>query len=456
MLDHLSQKTRRVLPRLLLLATLVVVALLGAWFLQSTIPRYIVLASGPKGGVYHAYAQRYREILARDGVKVEERLTEGASDNLAQLLAPKSRVDVAFMQGGVATPEQTKDLIMLASLYYEPLWIFYRDPGTLTKVNQLRGKRLAIGIVGSGTRALVLRLLTANGLAAGNGIGQGNTVIVDLGGDDALRALQAGFIDAVFYVGGAGTASVQQALHDPVIKLMSLDRAEADARSFPFLTKLTLPAGMIDLADNIPDKDVAMVGTKAMLVAHEGFSPPLIQLLQNAAVELHGGQGSFEGTDEFPNTARLDFPVSEDAVRHLRFGPSLLHRYLPFAVATYVERLVVLLVPLLVIVVPLVNFLPKMLAWRVQSRVYRLYGELLMLERDVGARTGTPPVEQWLSDLDRIDQAAARLKTTPSFASQAYTLREHIGLVRRAVMTKVQSFQQAPAASDRDLSTRSR
>lgn len=448
-LKDLPLNTRRALLLwALLLTTLIVVALLGAWFLQTTIPRHIVLASGPEGGMYHVYAERYKEILARDGVAVEERMTGGAGDNLGLLLDPKSGVDVAFMHGGVATPAQANELLMLASLYYEPLWIFYRDPATLTKPNQLHGKRIAVGIMGSGTRILALRALAANGLADANGVGRDNTHVVALGDDDALRALKSGEIDAAFYVGAADTPVIQQALHDPGIKLMSLERAAAATRRFPFLTKLTLPAGMVDLATNIPDKDVGMTGTKAMLVARDGFSPPIIQLLLDAAGQLHGAQGYFEATDEFPNTGRVDLPVSADAVRHVRFGPSLLHRYLPFTVATYVERLIILLVPLLVVLVPAFNFLPKLFAWRVHSRLYRLYGELALLERDVGRRTGTLPIEQWLADLERIEHAAAHTRVPASFASEAYTLREHIGLVRRAVIAKAQSVKPPLAASE--------
>ena len=68
---------------------------------------------------------------------------------------------------------------------------------------------------------------------------------------------------------------------------------------------------------------------------------------------------------------------------------------------------------------------------------------LTLLEREVGVLTGPLPIERWLADLDRIEQAAARIRTPVSHASEAYTLREHIGLVRRMVLAK---------ASDRSLS----
>ena len=437
--EDLASLYRHNRVRVVVLVAALVIAVLwvSAQFLQPGPSRRIVLASGAEGGIYHQYALRYKEILGREGVKVDLRMTGGAGDNLRLLLDPKSGVDVAFMQGGVATSPEADRLVMLASLYYEPLWIFYRDAATLSQIRQLYGKRIAIGIMGSGTRALVAQLFEAQGLSVAGDIGRGNTDLVELGGGDALRALKAGEIDAVLYVGGTATPTIQQALRDPVIKLMNLTHADAYPRRLPFLTKLTLPYGTIDLAINLPDEDVTMIGTKAMLVARDDLHPALINLLIDAAREIHGRQGYFEAADEFPGTAQVgDIPVSPYADQHRRFGPSFLYNYLPFWLATYAERALILIVPLVVILVPLVNLLPQVLRWRVRSRIYRWYGELALLERDVATRHGTLPIEKWLQDLDRIEEAVEHIHTPASFASEAYTLREHIGLVRRAILAK--------------------
>lgn len=440
-LEDLTELSRRDRVRVVAVVVTLVIVILWAWwqFLHPEPPRHIVLASGPEGGVYHQFALRYQQRLRREGITVQERMTGGAGDNLALIADPKSGVDVAFMQGGVVPLPAPAGLVMIASLYYEPMWIFYRDASTLTQLNQLRRKQLAVGIVGSGTRALVLQLLAANGLTTASGIGLDGTRILDLGGDDALLALEAGHIDAVFYVGGAGTPAIQRALRDPGIKLMSLDRADADARRFPFLTKLTLPAGTIDLANNIPDQDIVMVGTKAMLVARDSLHPALTDLLVDAAREIHGEQGYFETAGEFPGTSQVDIPVSTDADEHRRFGPRFLQRYLPFWLAAVVERAIILLVPLAVVLVPLMNFLPQFMRWRVRSRIYRWYAELAVLERDIVTREGTPPIERWLQEVDRIEHAVEQIRTPASFASEAYTLREHIALVRRAVLAKAAS-----------------
>ena len=440
--DSPPNRRPAVLLWLLLLATLVVIAVLGAWFLQNTIPRHIVLASGPWDGMYHVYAQRYKEILALDGVTVEERMTGGAVENKRLMLDPNSGVDVAIMMGGVIRPEERGNLVMLAALYYEPLWIFYRSPEVFTELDQLRYKRLAAGSPKHGVSAFSAPLLAANNI---NSV---NSQLVPLDNIGALRALQNGQVDAALLEGHVHAPAVWQGLNDSDLKLMSMTQADAYKRRFPYLDVLILPNGTVDFGRHIPAQDVRLIGSKAMLIAHEGFSPAITQLLLDAARELHGAPGYFEAAGEFPNTMAVDLPVSADAVRHLRFGPSLLHRYLPFTIATYVERAIILLLPLLVVLVPAFNFAPKILAWRVHSRVYRLYGELALLERDVTKRTGSLPIEKWLADLDRIEQAAARTQVPTSFGSEAYTLRGHIGLVRRAVMAKA---EHQANATEKDL-----
>ena len=441
----IGKSSRETLKRAWPAAALVtVVVLAGTWLAQGSIPRHIVLASGLDDGLYHQYAQRYREILARDGVTVEERQTGGAEDNEQLLHNPKSGVDVAFMHGGIVRAQERGHLNMLMTIYYEPLWIFYGGRATLTQLDELRGKQVAVGSAGSGVRSFVEPLLAANDITSSN------TRLSPLVNLEALHALQRGEVDAALFIGQVQFPAVWEALHDPSLKLMSLEQADAYPRRFPYITKLTLPGGTVDFAGHIPPREVVLIGTKAMLVARDDLSPPIIDVLMDAAREVHSQQGYFAGLGEFPNTEPVDLPVSADASSHLRFGPTLLHRYLPFFVATYLERLIVLLVPLLVVVVPITNFLPRFLGWRVRSRIYRLYGELKLLEREVGARTGTVPVEQWIDRIDRIEHAAARMGTPASHASEAYTLREHVALVRRAVLEKA-AYQEVNRDSERTL-----
>lgn len=419
-------------PRLRRLAFVVLaVVLLAAvvtWIIQQAIPRRIVIATGLPDGSYHLLAEKYRTFLARDGITLVERPTEGSAENLRLLMDPGSGVDVGFVQGGLGAGASGVE--MLAGLYYEALWVFYRDERALVHVDQLRGKRIAIGPEGSGTRAFAEAVLAANDVTARN------STLTPQTNTEAIAALQRGELDAALLVGPAQGQSADTALRDPAIKVMSIARADAYPRRFHFVTKLVLPAGAVDLAQDVPPVDVTLLGTTAMLVARDDLPNPIIDLLLDAARDIHAEAGYFEQNSEFPTVARVDLPVSDAAERHHRFGPRVLQRYLPFFVATYLERLIVVLLPLLVLVVPLVNVLPHVLRWRARSKIYRWYGELALLEREIERHQGELPLARWNADLDRIEHSAAHVRAPASYAGELYTLREHIDFVRRAVRAK--------------------
>ena len=419
--------------RLSLAVTIFALIVAAIWtvahFLQTAPPRHIVLASGLEDGLLHQYAKRYIEILARSGVTVEERITNGPGDNLRLLQDSHSGVDIGFTQGGIATFPEANNVRMLASLYYVPMWIFYRSTDTLNQVNELRNHRVAVG-VSSGAHSLGETVFALNGLTSDD------MAMQPLSNDAALLALQSGKVDAAIFVDGVENRAVWTALHDPTLRLLSYSRAEAYHRRLSFITKLTLPPGVIDLANNIPEREVELIGTKEMLAARDGFHPALVHLLVDAAREIHGKQGLFEEAGEFPGTTQVDLRVSTDADQHKRLEQSFLYQYLPFWVATLAERAIIILLPLAAVLLPLFHYLPQLLRWRLRSRVYRWYGELALLERDVAARMDTLPMEKWLADLERIERAVARIHTPAGFASEAYTLRGHVGLVRRAIMAR--------------------
>ena len=401
-----------------------------AHLLQTVPPRHIVLASGLEDGLLHQYAKRYIEILARSGVTVKERITNGPGDNLRLLQDSHSGVDIGFTQGGIAKFPEANNVMMLASLYYVPMWIFYRRTDTLNHVNELRNRRVAVGVAGSGARSLGESVFALNGLTSDN------TAMQPLSNSAALLALRSGEVDAAIFVDGAENPAIWTALHDPALNLLSYSKADAYRRRLNFITTLTLPPGVIDLANNIPEKEVDLIGTKEMLAARDGFHPALIHLLVDAAREIHGKQGLFEEAGEFPGTTQVDLRVSTDADQHKRFGRSFLYQHLPFWVAALAERAIIILLPLAAILFPLFHYLPQLVRWHVRSRVYRWYGELALLERDIAVHTGTLPIGKWLADLERIERAVARIHTPAGFASEAYTLREHIGLVRRAIIAR--------------------
>jgi TRAP-type uncharacterized transport system substrate-binding protein len=120
------------------------------WYVRPAPPDTITITSGPVGSTFRLTAEKYRKILARNGVKLEILSSEGSLENLKKLNTPSFRVDVGFVQGGVSAGIPVKNLVSLGSVFHEPLALFYRSTAPMDWISELGGKRLAIGPEGSG------------------------------------------------------------------------------------------------------------------------------------------------------------------------------------------------------------------------------------------------------------------------------------------------------------------
>ena len=414
---------------------------LAAQFIRPAPPDFLVMSTGAPGGAYEAFAARYKPILAAQGIELRERPSAGAVENLRRLLDPKEEVDVGLVQGGLGFGTDAEGLVSLGSFYHEPLWVFYRGKETLDQLVTLKGRRIAIGPEGSGTRRLALELLEASGVPQNDK----RTTFVPISGLAAVAALAQGKVDAVFLVGPAQSGAVWSALYTPDVRLMSFVQAEAYVRRFPYLVRLVLPRGGIDLQRDIPAADVELVAPMATIVARDGTHPALIDLLLQAAGEVHGGAGLFQRPGEFPNARQVDFPLSKEADRFYKSGTRLFQRYMPFWLATLIERTLVLLIPLVAIVLPVMRFAPVLYGWRARSRVYKWYGQLKFLERELDEDPAARSRADWLAELERIEDHVHRVATPLAFANLLYTLREHIALVEAKVLKKTR--EDPPAAA---------
>lgn len=397
------------------------------WFFHSAPPTEITITSGGPGTSFETNAMKYREILARNGVRLQVLPSEGSLQNLQRLENPSFQVDIGFVQGGVSNGPPTMKLVSLGSVSYQPLLVFYRGTA-LSLFSELKGKRLAIGPVGSGTHALALTLLHLNGINPG-----ADTALQDLEAEPAAEALLQGTVDAIFLMGdSASPQTMKRLLLTPNIRLFNLTQAAGYARRISYLNRLDLPQGSIDFGLNIPPEDVALVAPTVELLARHKLHPALIDLLIEAAQEVHGSPGLFRRKGEFPAPLEHDYPISTEAARFYKSGKSFLYRSLPFWVASVVNRVLVAFVPIIVLLIPAMRLLPTILGLRVRLRIYRWYRALLGLERDAH----NWPVErhdELVLRLQHIEQEIKRMKVPASFADQYYTLRGSIGLVRERI-----------------------
>lgn len=385
-------------------------------------PKVVVMSTGPLDGAYHAFALRYQAHLAAYGITLELRPSAGSVENADRLKSRKDGVSLALVQGGFLNAENAPGLATLGSMFYEPNWIFYRGEREFDLGIQLRGKRIAIGPPGSGTREVGLKVLRDGGIAGPP------TILSELGGMAAAKALEAGEVDAVFYIAAPDAPGVQRLLAAPGVRLLGARRADAFVRRMPHLHKLTLPEGVADLARNVPPRDLAMLAVAANLVALEDLHPVIVDLMLEAARKVHGGAGLFQRVGEFPAPLDLDLPLSPDAERFYKGGPSILRRYLPFWMVVWVNRFIVVGIPLLILAIPVFRNFPALYRWHTRRRIYRWYGELKTIEDAVRRREGDPAAHS--ERLERLADRVDRLRVPHAYSAELFTLLVHIRMVR--------------------------
>jgi len=419
--------TRRiqVMIAVLAVAVLCVAALWTfAAYVRPMPPRTLTMVTGPEGGAYQKFGMRYREILARDGIELKLRTTSGALENLALLRDKNSKVDVGFLQSGLTSGKESPDLESLGTLFYEPLWFFYQDRYRGNWIRNLRNKKISIGTEGSGTRELALKLFALNGMD------RHYADMLALAPREAADKLMRGEIDAAIMITSWDAPAVQQLLTAKGIELASFPRTDAYLALYPFLNKIVLPQGVIDLAKNRPASDLLMFAPKANLVVRDDLHPALQFLLLRAAEEIHSGPGMFQKAGQFPAAESIDLPLSDQARQYYRSGSPFLQQNLPFWMAVLIGRLLILLIPLLGVLYPLFRLFPALYGWRIQRRIFRLYGELRFLEHDLDTHGTSRNFEDLQSRLQRIEEKANRMRVPMMYSNMRYTLWMHITLVR--------------------------
>jgi TRAP-type uncharacterized transport system substrate-binding protein len=416
--------------------TAVAIALICAlayWLVDPSPPSRITMSTGQEQSAYEEFGKKYADALGKFQIKLALKPSLGSQENLQRLKDPESGIDIAFVQSGSTEQAEAerKGLVSLGSLFTEPVWLFFRSDRNITQLTQLKGLKINAGPEGTGVPGLFRKLLSVNGVEPGD------LKLGDLENTPATVELLEGRIDGLVFSSAPDAPLIQMLLQTPGIKLFDFAQAEAYTRRFPFLSHVILPRGIVDLGRDLPPKDYHLIAPTATLVAREDLHPALIELLVQAATNIHGGAGWFRKKDEFPTANYTEIPVSPTAQKLYKDGPPLLQRYLPFWLANFFERMWVVIVAFGALILPLSRIIPPLYVWKVRSRVYRWYGQLRAVEQAIEDVPPEKQAEVYPEQLRRLNDLEARVNQISiplSFAEELYGLRSHINFVRKRVM----------------------
>ena len=413
--------------RWIALAIVTVICVLAGilYLLLQPAPNKIVMSVGNSGGIYRSFATQYATTLAKQGITLELHQSSGAVENYQRLRDPNSPYDVALIQSGIGDAHEAPNLRLLASVSYEPLWLFYRSNTPLDKLSQLTGKRIGIGIPGSGLHRLTLELLAAGGTTAAN------SALIEFSAQNANNALRSGEIDAAFFIGGPESPLIES-LFNSDLRLMSFSQADAMVHKFPSLSKIIFPRGAINLARDLPPEPITLLSTTALLVVKDTLHPSLIYALLDSAFEVHGKPSFFSARGEFPNQRIEDFTLSDDARNYFKSGKPFLQNYLPFWLANLIEQQFVVIVPLIAALFALLRAIPYAIDHRTRSRLAYWYGSIQRLDDAIRItpHPSTPQLVSWQQQLDVIDTTVHRLNLPRRHFDQIVALKLSIHLLK--------------------------
>ncbi|WJN60612.1 TAXI family TRAP transporter solute-binding subunit [Pseudomonas sp. SO81] len=422
---------RRILRdlKILILANLwivpVLAGLVGAlfYFVAPPPPMHARMATGAVGGGYHAFAERLRAELEQQGFELELVQSQGSRDNLAKL--GDGSVELALIQSGqelTLDDEARGKLAGLGVMYREPLWLFTTRKVKFERLADLMKLRLAIGSEDSGTQAVTAALFAANRIEPGAYPKQWQP----LGGSRAADALVKGELDAAFFVGPAENPLIQRLAAEPKLRLVSLRRTEAYLARLPYLSRLEVGEGMLDMARNTPERDIVTLGPVATLVAGESFHPSLTPLILEAAKTVLKNGSLLDPAGSYPTRPPLSLQTLSEADYYYDKGLPILQRYLPFRIASLADRYIILAIPLLVLLFPLFKAIGPIYQWRIRARIYRWYKHLREIDQQLYKGKLNGDIGAEIERLEKLEDELARVEVPLSYSSELYELHMHL------------------------------
>lgn len=397
-----------------------------SFFIQPSPKKEITIATGSTSGNYYKTALEYQKLLEKEKVKVNIINSAGSIENIK--LLKEKKADIAFIQNGTITNEKANGIKALASIYYEPLWVFYKNEGfPVDYIIQFISKKISVGVEGSGTKDL------ASNILSDNGIDNTNSIILEYSNEKAKDELLAGNIDVMFVVSSHNSEVIKELLASPSVNVLSFKRARAYSRKYTFLEDLILYEGTLDLYKNLPDENINLLSTTANLVVNEGFPEELKRIFLKTIVEVHNKKDLFATASQFPNDLNMVLDLDEEAQRYFQYGDTFLEKIFPYWIASNIDRLKILLIPLITLLFPLFKGFFPLYNWSMRSKIYRWYEQLKIIDKNLE----TLDKSKFNEELEKLEKLRAEIsnetKVPLSFMGEYYNLQLHIDHIKNKI-----------------------
>lgn len=415
-----------ILPTVLLLSVLVYVV-------RPLPPRTLTIATGQAHSTADVVGHRYRDFFRQHGIDLQLVPTKGAEENLTMLIDGK--VDAVFAQGGLDLPDSVSHLQSLGAIAYQPLWLFHYQTGSVDPdLNRfLAGKKTAINLPGSGTRAMVESVLKAHG------VDLDSPDLLPLSTHDAVAAFKDHKIDALFMVGAMASQNIQEIGQFPGVQMYNFPLAAAYAKRFQHLDPVDLPAGTFNLHPAVPPHDVNMIATTLDIVTTEKMHPALQLLFMEATQDFERKRVAYFSPGKFPIYMDTRIPESDVAKRFFKEGSPFLWGYAPFWVASLFDEVWFYLLAIGAIVIPLIGILPSYRKTHAVLSIESCYDELRVIENDLVSQRqqrGTVSPEM-LERIDRLNDKVRALWVPTGNRSAYYDLRAAVNIVREDIVAEL-------------------
>lgn len=258
---------------------------------------------------------------------------------------------------------------------------------------------------------------------------------MDLDYTQAIDALIAGEVD-VAVAPQQDIPRLRDALGASDIRLMSVAQAEAIAKTVPGLKHVVLWRGLIDLGRDIPNSDIDLLASRNRLLVRKDLHPALQYLLLEAMREVHWPAGPFNRLGEFPAEQPNDLPLSPTAEAFYRSGPTFWQRYTAFWISSLLSRIAFFIIPVLVTLLPLIGFAPRIYRWLYVRRINQLHRSLGKLERELAQSADKPRLVEYQKRITEIESDVRSLRVARAFEVDLQRLKAHLRMGSRRLSSK--------------------